>query len=235
MFAYSYDDLDREQLETFIDFILSPLDGNSILSPSRKFKTTKDPNADEMLELLIHWLDSVVYALELIEGREQKANIFELEKKPVSVWKTQNTNFNFSELSKLRIILEDLRRYEPNSVIERCLVKESKGRPKDTQKITRLKDEVGRVYNYLRSNEVTSEDACSAINISLQQFKFPLMSNDSIRRRASNNKALPKYLFDKDDIELEDDNIESNLDLKSSKELQTMMSTVLLMQFVSDL
>lgn len=237
MFAYSYDDLDRDQLETFIDFVLRPLDCGSIHTPSPHYKATIDPKTDEMLEILINWLEAVIYAFELIEGRKQKANIFALEKNPDTAWKENKTNFDMFALRKMMMIITDLRRCEPNGIIERCLLKESKGRPKDTQRITRLKDEVGRVYNYLRSNEVTSEDACSAINTSLQQFKFPLMSNDSIRRRASNNKASPMYLFDKDDIEfeIERDNNESTLDLKSSKELQVMMSTVLLMQFDPDL
>jgi len=195
MYAYGYQDLEREQLEDFIDQILSPLDLDHVHKPNRRYELTDDPGTDELLEVAINWLDSVIFALELIDGRKEKANIFDLEKNPKSGWKRKQTHFDFGLLRKLRNLLVDLRKCEQNSIIARSMHKHQ-GRPKDNHRIERLKNEVGRIYYYFRTKGANSKDACDAINAALKFWQMPMMSNDSIRKRASYNKAPPTSLLE---------------------------------------
>lgn len=238
MYAYGYQDLDREQLEDFVDLILSPLDHDHAHKPDRRYMLTDDPSTDELLEVAIKWLDSVIFAMELIDGRKEKANIFDLEKDPRSAWKNKQTHFNLPLLDELRSLLEDLRKCEQNRIIARSIHKQQ-GRPRDNHRIERLKNEVGRVYHHFRIKGANSKDACDAINSALKYLKMPLMSNDSIRKRASYNKASPTFLLDEEfsDEHHRNDSHQLNegsTEPKITKEMQELLSIFLLQKIALD-
>ncbi|MGH1353050.1 MAG: hypothetical protein ACRBBN_19920, partial [Methyloligellaceae bacterium] len=159
---------------------------------------------NDFLEMLIKWLDSLAFAIELVDGREvdlenltknAKQNNF-LEKGPPP----HKMVYGAAAVYKLRDILVDLRRCERNTIIDRALETNSKGRPKDNHRYAALKDEASRYYTYLRNRGIPSENACEIINSALAYWSMPQMSPDSIRKRSYSVKGSLGALLNMEDF-----------------------------------
>lgn len=233
---YKVQDLEKEQLENIVELIQGP----ECIESSR-YDQTEDHEGDKILDSLILWVDRIINEIAEMHSLDEKPDIYWSQRgefPPMTRAKQfDGVCYNLFALSE---ILVDLRCCSTNRYINRSLINRHRGRRSDHPNYKLLKDEVGKVYNLLRLFGVSSGDACDSINCALQISGIPLMSNDNIRRRASNNKSFPcsrRIFQDKDSEDEYGLNLtgEQLIYLNSSKELQKAIAIIALEEFILDM